>query len=273
MGKKPNKAALNVISPTGETSKFIKVKTNKIFKIEFFFLNTVMTVEYYSPEHYTGHELIHVIFDSIKPGIWTFQLRGDYIVDGRYDIWLPPQKTLPKDTKFLQSDPFTTLTIPSTARKVATVAYFGNNNNLVASSGKGFNSNGLINPDFATLGVDILTTKVGGGVATVSGSSAAAGIAAGACALLLQWGIVEGNDITMYSRKIVTYLIHGADRSNVIYKYPNREIGYGYLDLLGTFNIISGTYRNYRGDIDDDFIEYYCNKLFIRIPREIWRSL
>lgn len=271
--RKPNKAALNVISPTGETSKFIKVKTNKTFKLEFFFLNTVMTVEYYSPEHYTGHELIHVTFDSIKPGIWTFQLRGDYIVDGRYDIWLPPQKTLPKDTKFLQSDPFTTLTIPSTARKVATVAYFGNNNNLVASSGKGFNADGVVNPDFATLGIDILTTKVGGGVATVSGSSAAAGIAAGACALLLQWGVIDGNDITMYSTKVITYLIHGADRSNLIYKYPNRETGYGYLDLLGTFNVISRTYRSYRGNSDNNFIEYYYNNLFVRIPKEIWGSL
>lgn len=77
----------------------------------------------------------------------------------------------------------------------------------------------------------------------------------------------------MYFRKIVIYLIYGVDRSNFIYKYLNREIGYGYFDLLGIFNIISGIYRNYRGDIDDDFIEYYCNKLFVRILREIWRSL
>lgn len=271
--RKPNRASVNVISPTGEASKFIKVIRNKTTRAEFVFLDTTMIVKYYSPEHFTGHELISITFNDIKPGIWILQLRGDYIIDGRYDIWLSPEKTLPKDTKFLQSDPFTTLTIPSTARKVATVAYYGNNNTLIASSGRGFNASDVtISPDFATFGVDILTTQVGGGVTTTSGSSAAAGIVAGVCALLLQWGIIDGNDLTMYSTKIIIYLIHGADRSNRIYSYPNREIGYGYLDLLGTFNVISRSYRD-NTIIDNEFIEYYCNKLFIRIPRGMWRSL
>ena len=272
--KKPNRMSLNVISPTGEASKFIKVIRNKTSRVEFVFLDTTMIIKYYSPEHFTGHELINVTFNDIKPGIWIFQLKGEYIINGRYDIWLSPEKTLPKDTKFLQSDPFITLTIPSTARKVATVAYHGNNNTLIASSGKGFNANDItISPDFSTLGMNILTTQVGGGVTTVSGSSAATGIVAGVCALLLQWGVIDGNDLTMYSTKVIIYLIHGADRSNPVYRYPNREIGFGYLDLAGTFNVISRSYRSYRDIIDNEFNEYYCNKLFIRIPREMWRNL
>ena len=153
------------------------------------------------------------------------------------------KKHYQKVQNFLESDPFITLTIPSTARKVVTVAYFGNDKALVAASGKGYNSNNLINPDIATNGVNIITTKVGGGKTTDSGSSAATGIVAGACALLLQWGIVEGNDITMYSTKMRSYLIYGADRSNLNYRYPTREIGYGNFDLLGTFNVISRSYR------------------------------
>ena len=266
---KPNRASLNVISPNGEASNFIKAKTNKIEIKNFVFFKTEMIVRYYSPEHFTGHEVINVVFNNIKAGIWIFQLRGDYITDGEYHIWLPPQKTLPEDTKFLQSDPFITLTIPGTARKVATIAYYGNDNALVASSGKGYNTKDtVLNPDIATIGVNILTTKALGGVTTVSGSSAATGVIAGACALLLQWGIVNGNDKTMYSTKVIIYLIHGADRSNPIYSYPSREIGYGFFDLLGTFNIIS---RSYRSDkeivLDKNFIEYYVKKLFIRIPK------
>lgn len=271
--QKPNRFTLNVISPTGEESKFIKVVSNRLALTEFVFLSTRMEVIYYAPEHYTGNEVINISFSDIKPGIWKFQLRGDYVINGRYDMWLQPKITLPEDTKFLESDPFITLTIPSTARKVATVAYHGNNKALMASSGKGFNVTDIIpNPDFATLGVNILTTQVGGGVTTASGSSVAAGIAAGMCALLLQWGIIDGNDLTMYSTKVISYLVHGSDRSNLIYRYPNREIGFGYLDLSGTFNIIAGTYRSY-SVIDNEFIEYYCNKLFIRIPRDIWRRL
>jgi subtilisin family serine protease len=264
--RKPNRANLKVVSPTGEASDVIKSEANKTLKIKFVFLGTEMIVKYYDPEYFTGHQLINITFMNIKPGIWTIQLIGKYITNGRYDIWLPPEKTLPEGTKFLESDPFITLTIPSTARKVITVAYFGNDKALVASSGKGYNSNNLINPDIATIGVDVITTKVSGGITTDSGSSVATGVVVGACALLLQWGIVERNDITMYSIKIRSYLIYGADRSNVNYKYPTREIGYGNFDLLGTFNVISRSYRQNR-IIDDNFIEYHINKLFIRIPK------
>lgn len=282
---KPNVASVNVISPNGDQSNFIKAKMNEEQTINFVFFKTEMRLKYYVPEHYTGHEVIDLYFSDIKAGIWTFQLRGDYITNGVFNIWLPPQKTLPEGTRFLQSDPFITLTIPSIARKVVTVGYYGNNNALIAASGKGFSINELTkNPDIATIGVDILTTKPLGGVTTVSGSSAAAGVVAGACALLMEWGIVKGNDKTMYSTKVVAYLIHGADRSNPVYRYPNREIGYGFFDLLGTFNIISRSYRqdnttdlynsrigDYRQDkiLDsyNNFIEYYINRLFIRIPK------
>lgn len=269
--RKPNRANLKVISPTGEASDIIQSESNKILPIKFVFLGTEMIVKYYDPEYFTGHQLINIIFNNIKPGIWTFQLNGEYLTTGRYDIWLPPEKTLPEGTKFLESDPFITLTIPSTARKVITVAYFGSDKALVSSSGKGYNSNNLINPDIATSGINIITTKVGGGKTIDSGSSVATGIVAGACALLLQWGIVERNDLTMYSTKLRSYLIYGADRSNANYKYPTKEIGYGDFDLLGTFNFIS---RGYRGNriIDNNFIEYYINKLFIRVPKAYERK-
>lgn len=269
MAVKPNVMSLNVISPNGEASNFIKARANSAENIDFVFLKTKMIVRYYVPEVFTGDEVIAVSFNNIKPGIWTLQLRGDYITDGKYNIWLPPNKTLPEGTRFLQSDPYVTLTIPSTARNVVTVAYYGNDNALIAASGKGFGITDTIsNPDIATIGADILTTKVNGGVTTVSGSSAAAGIVAGACALLLQWGIVNGNDRTMFSSKVIAYLIHGADRSYPIYRYPNREIGYGFFDLLGTFNVISRSYRKEKNrNLNTNSREYYINKLFIRIPR------
>jgi len=110
----------------------------------------------------------------------------------------------------------------------------------------------------------------------MSGSSAATAIVAGACAILLEWGIVNGNDQTMYSQKIRNYLMHGAARSSY-YRFPNHELGYGYLDLLGVFNFIS---RSYSTNISlnrthtcneynqsDDYIVYTTNNIFIRIPK------
>lgn len=278
--RRPNVASINVISPTGEASAIIEAKTGKIQPIKFVFLNTTMTVRYYNPENFTGHEVINIIFNNIKPGIWSFNLIGKYITDGRYDIWLSPKSTLPENTVFMEPDPFNTLTMPSEAVNVVTVAYYGNNYALIAASGKGFNTNNLINPDISTMGINILTTKVSGGITTFSGSSAATAIVAGACALLLQWGIIDGNDKTMYSKKIRSYLMYGANR-NQPYKYPSREIGYGDFDLLGTFNVISRAYtrKNQIRSInnlnkknikqDYEFNEYYINNLFIRIPRKM----
>jgi subtilisin family serine protease len=266
---KPNVASLNVISPNGEPSNFIKAKANQTENVNFVFVKAQMNIRYYIPEPLTGHEVIAVNFKNIKAGIWTFQLRGDYITDGRFHIWLAPQKTLPENTRFLQSDPFTTLTIPSTGRRTATIAYYGNDNALVAASGKGPSLGASGNePDIATLGIGILTTKPLGGVTSISGSSAAAGIIAGACALLLQWGMVKGNDKTMFSSKVIAYLAHGADRTNPIYRYPNVNIGYGFFDLLGTFNIISRSYRTDRREIQiNNFTEYYVQNLFLRVPQ------
>ena len=46
----------------------------------------------------------------------------------------------------------------------------------------------------------------------------------------------------MYTKKIRSYLMYGANRNPSI-RYPNRETGYGDFDLLGTFNVISRTFR------------------------------
>lgn len=269
--RKPNRASLNVISPTGESSSIIESKIGQSQYYKFVFTNTEMMVKYSTPDHFTGHEIINIAFNNIKPGIWTFQLIGYYIANGRYDIWLPPKVTLPENTIFLESDPYNTLTVPSTAINVVTVAYYGEGNSLIASSGKGYNANNFINPNLATIGMNVLTIQPLGGVTTFSGSSAATAIVAGACALLLEWGVVKGNDTTMYSKKIISYLTYGAYR-NELYRFPNRETGYGDLDLLGTFNVISKAYRgletfSLKNDEDGNFIEYYVNKLFIRIPK------
>ena len=242
---------------------------------------------YRTPDHYTGHDVIRIEFKNIKPGIWKLRLTGEYILGGRYDIWLPPHKVLPEKLVFLEPNPYTTLTFPSTAQNIISVSYYGNDNAIMSSSGKGFNTNVtgnnlIVKPDLSTIGANILTTKPGGGIATISGSSSATAVICGACALLLQWGIINKNDPTMYSNKIRSYLIYGATRNNV-YKYPNRESGYGEFNLLGTFNIIAKLY-NYkriqifennstRVSIDNkkiiniDFFEYNVKSLYIRIPR------
>ena len=74
----------------------------------------------------------------------------------------------------------------------------------------------------------------------MDGTSVANAITAGACALLLQWGIVEGNDVAMSTYQARAYLIRGCTRSENI-RYPNQQWGYGSLNLIQTFNLMRQT--------------------------------
>lgn len=266
--QKPNKMSLNIIAPSGEESGFIVPNIESRDTRIFYLINTKVEIRSYDPESFTGHQLFILNFSEIKPGIWIIKLRGEYITDGRYDIWLQDKYILPEGTKFLNPNPYNTLTIPSTAKNLITVAYYnGLNNSLVSASGKGFNTNGLINPDIATEGINILTTSSGSNnISKVSGSSAASAIVAGACALLLQWGIVDKNNLSMYSIKLRSLLIYSADRDD-IYEYPNEDLGYGRLNLLEVFKVLGGNYR-----VNKDMLEYLIGNLYIRIPNDIIRN-
>jgi hypothetical protein len=57
----------------------------------------------------------------------------------------------------------------------------------------------------------------------------AAPFVTGAAALLMEWGIVKGNDSFLYGEKLKAYLIRGARPLPGFASYPNREIGYGTL--------------------------------------------
>ena len=270
--QRPDIMSLNIISPSGEASSFIDAKIFLERSFKFILTNTSVDINYYTPDTFTGNQLILINFKDIKPGIWTFELRGDYIVNGRYDIWLSPSILLPESTRFLKPDPLNTLMVPSTARYLTTVAYYNSQTqSLLSESGKGFNVNGWINPDITTAGKDILATSPGNQVVRMSGCSPATAIVSGVCALLLQWGIVNRNDITMNSSKVRSYLVYGATRTKG-QTYPNENTGYGFLDIYEVFkNIIAVPLTPYRNNqIDKNYVEYYLGRLFISIPSDLY---
>lgn len=236
----PNKVALSITSPTGEVVERIPPKLKVVTEISFVYEETNMTVEYLIPEEISGEERITIVARNISEGIWQFKLLGEIIVDGRYDAWILPKEFLAPDTRFLNPDPQTTLTIPSTSAKAISVAYYDqNNNSIVYQSGRGYTRKNTIKPDIAAGGINQITTDINGGTKVISGSSVAGAVVAGCVALITQWGIVDKNDVTLYSNKVKTYLIRGTNkRPGDI--YPNPEWGYGMLDMKGVFDNIRG---------------------------------
>lgn len=284
-GKKPDKFTLSITSPSGQSIKNITVFDTKMglfglfYKIKFLYEGTTMEIAYDSPDEFTGDESILVRAYNITEGIWKFTLTGEYIVYGRYNAWLLQRELLAPDTKFLAPTQETTLTEPGTSTNIICVAYYDQNTNaLVSSSGKGFTRTDKIQPIIAAGGINAIATKPGGGASLVSGGSVAAAVTAGCCALLLQWSIIDGNNPTMYAPKLQTYLIRGArKRPNEL--YPNRNLGYGLLDVAGTINSLRlGSFgrgyspnRNLNKDLlsknDDSTETFSVNNLFIRIPK------
>nr|WP_272507447.1 S8 family peptidase [Clostridium aestuarii] len=235
---KPDKVSIGIISPSGEVIDKIPAKLGEEEIIKLVFEGSIIIIRYFLPEEITGDELIKISITNIRGGIWKFKLIGDFIVDGRYDAWIPQRQLLKEGTKFLAPSQNITLTIPSTSKGAISCAYYNQSTDAVVSrSGRGFTRDKRIKPDIAAGGVNVLTTAVGGGTTIVSGSSASAAVTAGAVALILQWGIVDGNDPTLYSTKVKTYLIRGA-RQRKGDMYPNRNWGYGLLDLEGVFKEI-----------------------------------
>lgn len=189
------------------------------------------------PSPYSLYQEIYLDFlptdTYLTSGIWTLTLAAGDVTDGIYDLWMPSSAIRGVDTRFLTPTPEITLTIPSTASRVITVgAYDSRTNTYAAFSGRGFTWNTRqVKPDLVAPGVDILSTAAGGGYESRSGTSMAAPFVTGSCCLLMEWGIVNGNDAFLYGEKMKAYLIRGAKRLPLVTEYPDPRIGWGALCL------------------------------------------
>ena len=68
-----------------------------------------------------------------------------------------------------------------------------------------------------------------GSFTPVTGTSFATPIVSGAAALLMEWGIVRGNDPFLYGEKVKAYFRKGARPLRGETEYPNDRVGYGKL--------------------------------------------
>lgn len=175
----------------------------------------------------------------INSGVWTIRLEPVELVTGQYYFYLPSSAVRSGGTGFYRSTPEVTLTIPSTAAKVITVGAYDSTFDAYADfSGRGYAdarrtigvvTAGLAKPDLVAPGVGILAPDIYGSYTPVTGTSFATPIVTGSAALLMEWGIVRGNDPFLYGEKLKAYLRKGARPLRGEAELPNARVGWGAL--------------------------------------------
>lgn len=231
----PNIFSISLISPSGENTSRIPIRAGSSTTIEFLFEKTTVSVDYRLIVESTTSELIHFRFSDAAPGIWKIVVEPIRIIDGRFHIWLPVREFLSGDVYFLSSDPNYTLTTPSDSRSPIIVSYYNSlSGGIALESGRGYTRSEQINPDITAPGVQVTGALPGGRFESRTGSSISVAVTAGAIALLVEWNLQQENVLSVDAALIKSLLILGAvrtpDRS-----YPNREWGYGQLNLYNTF--------------------------------------
>lgn len=224
------------ISPSGQVVQGLPARTEQAQTLNFLLEGTEITVYSRVVSNVSGSQMIFLRFKDPLPGIWTIVVSNIIDISGTFHIWLPSRGFISDDTGFLRPDPDTLITSPGNAQYPITVAAYNHTTGgIYIHSSRGYSRSGQIKPEIAAPGVDILGASLTpGSYVRKTGTSAAAAHVAGAAAILLHWGVLEGNDFYMNSSTIKTYLIRGAKRNPAL-TYPNREFGYGTLDLYQAF--------------------------------------
>ena len=188
------------------------------------------------PQPYRKREEVYIDFIPLETylntGIWTIEITPRRIANGELRLYMPSAVVRSENTRFLLPSPVQTLTIPSTAQKVITVgAYNAYVRSYAAFSGRGDAGSGRAEnnkPDLTAPGVNIRIGEGEGG-AVVSGTSYATPFVTAAAALLMEYGIVQGNDPFLYGEKVKAYLHAGARQLPGYDIWPNDQVGWGAL--------------------------------------------
>ena len=238
----PGTVGVTVISPSGEMSYQVMYSPdNQIYRGRFNLENSSYEIRLIYPWILSGNELLKIRIDDIRPGIWTLRLFPEILTTGEYDIYLPNQNLIPINTRFLDPNSYSTITLYATIENVITIgAYNGKTSSMWIGSSKGPIKGKGIKPDIVAPGVDIISPFINQSYTTSTGTGVSSSLTCGVLALIMEYISQQGNYARkqLFTQVLKTYLMRGATKQD-IYTYPNPSQGYGILNLKNTIEAIA----------------------------------
>lgn len=228
---------IGITSPGGEVIEPVAFRSKTSQEFSFLLEHTKVTLDYEAVEVSSGSFVALVRFSTPSTGLWRIRIVNKVFLDGVFHMWLPISGLVEPDIRFYNPSPDTTLVIPSCPEPLITVStYNAYNQTLFIHSSRGYTRNGIIKPDLAAPGVDLTAPSVTSvsGLSAFTGSSGASALTAGGVCLLVEWGLRRQEPRVFSSTELKSLLLSGAVRSPVLY-YPNREWGYGTLNVFRIF--------------------------------------
>ena len=238
-GEPPEVYNLSLQSPTGETLDISASLGDVTQVLSFVFVETKVEVNYVSIERQTGYTLVYFRFIQPAAGIWRIFVRGRDGQNVDFHMWLPVQGLISEETYFLEPSPYNTVTAPGDSLESITVtAYQYRDNSLYVQASRGFMPDGNVVPQVAAPGVQIRVPLLNGLYGQASGTSLSAAQTSGAAALLFEWAVIRGNQPYFTGSSVKNYITRGAKREERL-TYPNRDWGFGRMDLYHTFELLT----------------------------------
>lgn len=239
----PGILGAEVISPSGEISYRVDYSPDESqYEGKFNLENSAYEMRLSYPWLLSGNEELLIRVLDIKPGIWTIRIFPEIIITGEFDIYLPNKNLIAEDTRFLNPNSYSTITLYGTTENVITIgAYNDKTNSMWIGSSRGpLKDKRIVKPDIVAPGVDIIAPYLNNGYAKATGSGVSSSLTCGVLALIVEYISKQGTFVSkgLYTRVLKTYLMLGAIK-NPIYTFPNDTQGYGVLSLQSTIEAIA----------------------------------
>ncbi|MEG0775189.1 S8 family peptidase [Clostridium sp.] len=264
----PDRVSVSITPPLGETRTNIPIEFINGEEVSVMIGESLVYVQYFIEGKITGDQRFDFVIRNAVGGVWKLNLTKDYSIYGTLNMWLQQKEFSVGDTGIMNSTTLTTLMTPGTANNIIVTSSYDQIENIIREeSGRGFSSDNRIIPSVALPAKNILTVGLNNKPMVVSGSAASGAILTGVVALLYQWAIVQGNDLSMYAPKIKSYLIQGTTREQDKV-YPNPETGFGVLNIENLFRKLTNRQKEICPSNNKE-----KSYLYINIPEKIFQGL